>query len=479
MNSPSYNLSGSWLDGARAITISYTGKDTVRAEFVEKYECDPQDGSTIQTTNLDFEAKITGDQLEGQTSACKYQIGFVRSGKFGITMTDLKLTISADGKELVGLPPDGGWFNPLTNQWEALTISRLDIPTLIIDSPDPYTTFAITDAPTMPQIVARARITGITPDPTPTTQFEWTVQIRFNAAQTCPPYGPARTFNAQDFTQTVTGGQFTPTFPAVRGGELTFLVRATVNGQTLTASTQGLVIQGTNPDRTLINATLPNKTLRRMACLESGMRQFGMRQSDADVDGGVSNCPQWSQDGKGGVGIMQITSPEPTPNQVWDWIANVQKGIQMLNDTTEEARQFPSRVRNSPFWRPVCNAYNMHRQQRGLPPLQRIDLPEFTSGDFDDNLQQLELDAIRGYNGWAGTDNWGYQDGKHQYNKLHEFRVAFDADGVLQVTVAPDGTTGTAQWERVPVADRPLLPPHNTPNDYVDRVLSQSPTCGA
>jgi hypothetical protein len=454
VNAPSLNLSGRWLDGAREITISYTGKDTVRAEYVEEYECrNPNDGTLIGTTTLDFEAKITGNQLEGQTNVCGWPTE-------GITLAKLILTISDDGEELEGLPPDGGWFSTLYNQREAVTITRLTVPELIIDSPAPFTTFAITDAPTMPQIDARAHIRGITPDPTPTTQFDWTVQIQFDA-QTCPPHGPVRTIHPPDIVQTAEGGQFTPTFPALRGGELTFLVRATVNGQTLTASTQGLKVQGTNPDRTLINATLPNKTLRRIACWESGMRQF-----DAGVDGEVSSCPLWSGDNLGGVGIMQITDPPPTDDQVWDWIANVTAGINKLNQTTAAARQYPGQVRNSPFWGPVVTSYNRHRQQQGLPALLRIDLPDFTTGDFDDNLQQVEFDAIRGYNGWAGTDIFG---------PLHEYRVAFDANGLLRVTVAPDGTTGTAQWEQVPTAERPQNV--GDPN-YVANVLRQSPTCG-
>jgi glycosyltransferase involved in cell wall biosynthesis len=330
---------------------------------------------------------------------------------------------------------------------------------LVIDSPAPNTTFAITDAPAMPQIVARARVTGITPDPTPTTQFKWTVQIRYNA-RTCS-HGPQRSINPPDIVQTVMGGQFTPTFPTIRGGALTLIVSATVNGKTLTASTSGLVIQGTNPLRTAIRAALPNDTLGRIACQESGMRQFV-----TGVDGGVGRCPTWSADNLGGVGIMQITVPAPTDDQVWNWRSNLAAGIQELNQKVTTARQYPGQVRNSSGFRQMVTAFNLHRQQQGLPPLQRIDLPDFTSGDFNNNLQQLELDAIRGFNGWAGHDAFGFH--------LHEFRVAVDANGFLQVTVAPGATTGTAQWVRVPAADRPQNV--GDPN-YVAHVLSRSPTC--
>ena len=329
---------------------------------------------------------------------------------------------------------------------------------LIIDSPTPNTTFAITDAPAMPQVVACARIAGIMPDPTPTTQFEWTVQIRYHA-RSCR-HGPQRTINLPDSVQTALGGQFAPTFPAIRGGELTLIARATVNGTTLTARTRGLVIQGTNPLQSDIRAAVPNDTLGRIACQESGMRQF-----IADVDGGVGRCPEWGADHLGGVGIMQISAPPPTDDQVWNWRANVAAGIQKLDKTIAAARRYPGQVRNSPRFHQLVATYNAQRQQQGLSPLQHIDLPDFTSGDFNNNLQQLELDAIRGYNGWVGSDAFGFE--------LHEFQVAVDANGFLRVSMAPGATVGTAQWERVSPADRPNR--DGDPN-YVANVLSRSPT---
>ncbi len=190
-----------------------------------------------------------------------------------------------------------------------------------------------------------------------------------------------------------------------------------------------------------------------------------MRQFIADVDGGVGCCPEWSANHLGGVGIMQISAPPPTDDQVWNWRANVAAGIQKLDKTVAAARRYPGQVRNSPRFHQLVATYNAQRQQQDLPPLQRIDLPDFTSGDFNNNLQQLELDTIRGYNGWAGHDAFGFE--------LHEFRVAVDANGLLRVNVAPSATVGTAQWERVPVADRPQRggDPH-----YVAHVLSRSPT---
>jgi len=72
--SPSFNLSGIWLDGSREITIAQSG-NAVRAEYVGDYECDPQDGSPIQKTKFDFEAKLENNRLEGEIMVCTFKTG--------------------------------------------------------------------------------------------------------------------------------------------------------------------------------------------------------------------------------------------------------------------------------------------------------------------------------------------------------------------------------------------------------------------
>jgi hypothetical protein len=98
----------------------------------------------------------------------------------------------------------------------------------------------------------------------------------------------------------------------------------------------------------------------------------------------------------------------------------------------------------------------------GLDPV-TIQLPDFTSGDFDDNLQQLELDTIRGYNGYAGLDRFGFH--------LHEFRVWTDPQSGLLIL----DLNFNAMWQQVPASDRP--PTVGDPG-YVERVLHQDPRCG-
>ena len=175
------------------------------------------------------------------------------------------------------------------------------------------------------------------------------------------------------------------------------------------------------------------------------------RQFDAAADAGVSDCPLFSGDRLGGVGLFQITNPAPTPDDHWDWRANLNHGLQILAQKRAVARAYPARVRNSAAFQALVQRFNV-----GRTPPAVIVLPDFTP-------QQLELDTTRGYNGFAGADAFG--------NVLHEFRVPLDAAGNLQVTVGPDNR-GVIAWQQVPGADRP----QNTgdPN-YVNNVLGQRP----
>jgi glycosyltransferase involved in cell wall biosynthesis len=329
-------------------------------------------------------------------------------------------------------------------------------PKLQLVLPAAGTQFAIDANAQMPSITARAQITGVTPDPTPTTAFTWTVQVQFQASG-CP-HGPTRTITMPSIVQTVTGGQFTIPFSLVRGGQLTIKVQATVGGTTLEAQSSGLTIVGTNPPIASIQAALPHDTLRRIARFESGDRQF-----NAAAGGGQGPCPLFSADNLGGVGIFQITSPAPTDDQVWSWRANVAGGIQIFNQKVRIARGYPAQVRGSTGFKNLVNAFNQKRIQQGLAAIP-VTLPDFTSGDFNTNLQQLELDSIRGFNGWGGHDAFGFP--------LHEFRVALDVQGNLIVNVNAAGTSGTASWVQVPASARPQN--FGDPN-YVAHVLATSP----
>ena len=273
----------------------------------------------------------------------------------------------------------------------------------------------------------------------------------------CPPHGP------RDLDTTIeipVGPGGTIDFgDIVRGGSLNVSVSGSINGCEVAAFGGG-GISGTNPSLAEVRAALPNDTLRRIACKESGQRQFR-----AAPDGGIDFCPVFGRDGR--VGVMQIRNP--TPEAVWNWRANVREGTDLFERKTAEARAYPARVRATARFQDLVTQFNADRLQVGRPPVS-VELPEFSVGDFDGNLQQLELDVIRGYDGWSGADGFG--------NELHEFRVDTETvDGretLLVDAVDEVALTCQAKWRRVEPGARPLGP--GDP-DYVAAVLGFFPDC--
>lgn len=295
----------------------------------------------------------------------------------------------------------------------------------------------------MPAIQAEVQFNGLDPDPTATATFQWVVSINFQCSD-CRN-GRAREINDQ-FGFTTIGGKAAIDFPRIRGGQLTIAVSVDLPAGSFSATTNELHIRGVNPPLGEVSAACGSVIVQQMVMLESGSRQF-----NAPRDGGVSECPLFSGDRLGGVGLFQITNPPPTPEDHWNWLTNLTHGLQLLDQKRTVARAYPARVRNSEAFQALVQSFNAGRNSPA-----NIVLPDFTP-------QQLELDTTRGYNGWAGKDIFG--------NVLHEFRVPLDPAGNLLVDIGPDNR-GIIAWQQVPGADRP----QNTgdPN-YVSHVLAQQP----
>ena len=334
------------------------------------------------------------------------------------------------------------------------------------------TRLAITAEPKMPEI----RASAVVLNGERTSELEWTGFIDFSG-QNCPPSQLG--FRRFELPR-LTGEEVILDFGGkIRGGFLTFVAGATFDSicspPEVQAGFEGPFIDGTNPPRSDIQDALLHNTLRRIACKESGQRQF-----DAPPDGGVGPCPLFGVDGVR-VGVMQI--PNPTDDEIWNWRENVKKGIEIFNEGVATARAYPNKVRSSARFQALVDQFNQKRQQEGLDPIQVL-LSDFT-GNFDDVLQphatqpHIALDAIRGYNGFHGEDR------RFGIDELHEFRVAVDVIDVidgeellqLRVTNINEQTLmGEAVWERVPVAERPVG--DGNPN-YVEEVLAFLPDCSS
>src|SRR5207249_1145912 len=146
-----------------------------------------------------------------------------------------------------------------------------------------------------------------------------------------------------EFQLTTIGGKCTINFPRIRGGALSISVGADLPLiMCFATSTKGLRIRGVNPPRGELNLACGSEIVQKIVMQESGRRQF-----DAARDGGASNCPLFSGDRLGGVGLLQITNPAPTDEDHWDWRENINHGLRILRQKRNIARGYPAQVRNS------------------------------------------------------------------------------------------------------------------------------------
>ena len=196
----------------------------------------------------------------------------------------------------------------------------------------------------------------------------------------------------------------------IRGGVLTVFASTKLHNQPVWGKTMGLVL-GENPSRKVVLKAFPRSRFgliaSKIAVAESGMRQF----TNASVsDPGGLPVVSRSND----IGMMQLNAPTgaiTSPDQVWDWRANLLRGMEMLagkRRTTVLASRHASealRVPNEPYVYQVA-CVNFGRLLMGLPLLPNP-TPEMLSekvgsgvvwGEEDPdhlNLSQVERDAIR------------------------------------------------------------------------------------
>jgi hypothetical protein len=343
-----------------------------------------------------------------------------------------------------------------------------------------------------------AKVVGVTPDPTPTTTFRWKLRVQYDTKEI--------NFRSKEvvWERVAQGGALPPDFfeacgkmvgetsavtddrACVAGGNLLFEVRATVNGKELMASKEGpVLLAGNNPPKSAIQARLTYGTaeqtewLQKMACWESQLLISGIPFVSGQRQFAGPDYPQFYQHlgeplmntiGDGGAGIMQITIPRPTSSELWDWRANVDRGKDIFDEKlygtwkdstrTERVRNgaddYPQNVRTSDGFDAIKKATNEWRQSQGLEPLVDIVVPDFGMYNVEEpdgtrmmrNL--LVEDAVRGFNGWAGTGQFGFA--------RHEFRLK-TTTGRLEVEneqVVNGRRMADAIWIRVPPDERTI-----------------------
>jgi len=201
-------------------------------------------------------------------------------------------------------------------------------PTLVIDQPTASTRFNISATPTMPTVNCRARITGLTHDPTPNTDFSWQIQV--TEAVTSDSCASSRIGNCSSTVSqnNVRGGNWRPAFSAIQGGRAVITAAANVGGTALSTSVT-VDIRGTNPGAASITAQCggAGTDADRVTCHESGRRQF-------DGNGNPLLGPG------GDVGVMQLCNPAATCSQRWNWSGNVNAGVALLGQKRNGATAY-------------------------------------------------------------------------------------------------------------------------------------------
>ncbi len=310
--------------------------------------------------------------------------------------------------------------------------------------------FFITADAKMPTI--NATLVGVTPDPG--TKLTWTMEVDYVAANFPPnsASGPGEDMFIKYPSETTDGTQYTPSFhdedgdSMFSGGDVTISVEAIVNGHTVNISTNPeddgvIAIEGMNPTPQAVKdfvaknlpqpANWPAKTqydfhtiIDKIISKESSFAQF------------YNGEPHWSLDGLHGAGMMQVTHPSPTTDDIWNWKINILDGANIFEQKLSSAYNYASNYEKYHLSPKAAAALNTEikalRIKDGLNTLTLAPLKP----------DQLVRQAIRAFNG-------GY-----------EFDPATNSKGVLLVTQTSPGM-GVINWVE------------NYNGGYVNAVLSQ------
>ena len=199
---------------------------------------------------------------------------------------------------------------------------------IVIDQPTQNIRFPINAVPQMPAIPCRARVIGVSPDPTSQTRFGWQIQIIERIEPNDCESSRIGNCNLR-VRNSDQGNVWTPVFPTIQGGSAMITSTATVSGKRLRASVN-VRIYGDNPGREAVTAECGGRwtDADQIACHESGWRQFT-----------ASGMPNLG--GVGDLGIMQLCNTSPLVVrcvQRWNWRENVRFGIVVLGRKRNSAR---------------------------------------------------------------------------------------------------------------------------------------------
>jgi hypothetical protein len=294
----------------------------------------------------------------------------------------------------------------------------------------------------MPSLDATVSVVGYSGD-TSSVPFDWTLNVR---GETVARPGTWRGYSQTTTGSTTgTGEQWKPSYEHIVGGVGWLQVQASLPGVTdnpVTSFPRWFNIPGDNPPAAVAKSFVDQadpayaRTIRHLVCIESAWHQFNTHTFNPGNHGQppIPSVPaDWTPNpGVGqplygppaGIGIAQLDPASLlSPDQYWDWQANLQGGIALFHAKLQEARNWADREQDrlSSRLTAALDYVNAIRTAKGLPTItmQVITVPPLSD-------EQAILQAIRYYNGG---------------NEFH-----FDADYVVSKNNLNVELVGTRQW---------------------------------
>jgi hypothetical protein len=442
------DCSGTYPSGDASITYSATGTLTV-GSGPQLAITGPPNGSTVAVTDKNYFTPQPGPSERAPKTRQLIVTG--TTGCPQVTVNGVTAVVSGQNWH-VNLPAKPLGQLTLTAKAPGCgqVSSTVTMISLDITSPAENASEPITAQPAMPALNATINVTGYSAD-TSAVPFDWTLAAFGNTVSRAGTPGhwtsdwAGYDQTAATGSTTGTGQPWKPSYDHVVGGIANLTVTASLPGvldNPVTSDPRWFAVPGTNPPaataKSFVDQADPqySDTIRHIICVESNWRQF-KAQADSREPAIPGVPADWTPNPgprqplfgpPAGIGISQLDPAIlQSPDQYWNWQANLQGGIAVFHDKLNQARKLAAseQARLAGRLHKALAAANQKRHAQGLPPLHMtaITVPQLTD-------QQILLQTIRLYNGG---------------NEFH-----FDADYVLSPNNLNVNLVGTKAWVEPP-----------------------------
>jgi hypothetical protein len=417
--SPSKDTASGSCSGNAGGPYSFTF--TISATYGLSITSPPADKMMALTDGTYFTPKLGPNDRQPEERTLKVE-GTAPPGATSITLNGIKAQLSGDTWK-ADLPVTMAQLGELTltasdgkvkvEQKDTLIDIEITKPTENADQP-------ITPAPAMPALDATLSVLGY-PGDTSSVSFDWTLEVRGETVQRPGTWKGYQMSIATGFTSGP-GEAWKPSYEHIVGGIGRLTVTADLPGvldNPITSEPRWIRISGTNPPAVAAKAYVDENepqyadTIRHIVCHESRWNQFNTAGFDPDNNGQppIPDAPDGWKPNPGlgqplygqpaGIGISQQdpedgTVPLVSPDEYWDWQANLQAGISEFHRKLAQAEEWTGdeQRRLNDRLAVILKKANADRVAAGMPTITMtaITVPQLTD-------KQVIFQAIRYYNG--------------------------------------------------------------------------------